>query len=481
VIVRLMKRADILTPAAIRRGISVAVLVMCTVLGWQTPELQNKFSGMGMEIVIGGIFFLLFLILSFKYIEFGVLTLVLTAFFIRFTLPTGTYARLPASMVLAGLMVAVWIVLMFLRHRVQLGHSKVTLPAIGFILISLISLPWSWLSWRPELWTGGDAQTLRFQVTQLASLAVMILLPAVFLMTMNVVHDAKWIKWLVISVVVIALPELVQRLLGKYLSFGGIGISGPGLYHLWLIALLYAQLLFNQQLSSWIRLFFVLLIAGWLFYVAILKIEWISGWLPPLVAILLLTFLKSKKGFAVLLLFLALMALLASGFVYEKIIMQSVTEDSNRLWLWQTIIFDLTFSKAGIVFGAGPAGYAPYFMAYYPGQAMSAHSNYVDIIAETGIMGTIFFLWFLFAVLRIGWSLNTKIKDDFLLAFNNGVLAGFIGMLVAMALDDWFIPFAYNNGLPGFDMTVYAWILLGAMVSLEQWAIPGATQMPSTT
>jgi uncharacterized membrane protein YccC len=77
--------------------------------------------------------------------------------------------------------------------------------------------------------------------------------------------------------------------------------------------------------------------------------------------------------------------------------------------------------------------------------------------------------------------LRPKLKDDFLLAFNNGVLAGFVAMLGAMMLDDWFLPFAYNNGLDGFGMTVYAWILLGAMVGLEQHVTSQPVHLATTT
>jgi hypothetical protein len=37
------------------------------------------------------------------------------------------------------------------------------------------------------------------------------------------------------------------------------------------------------------------------------------------------------------------------------------------------------------------------------------------------------------------------------------------GMLV-----DWFLPFAYNIGLNGFRSSMFAWLFLGGLVSLEQ-------------
>ncbi len=454
----------------LRVGIILGLLVASAVLGWRTPSMV--LGGSGIEIVIGSIVLIIAVVVGLRYIELGVIAIVLTAFFVRFTLPTGTASRIPASMVLAGLMIGVWVIWMFLRHQVTLVPSRVNVPLLGFIIVSILSYPWSWLSWRPEFFSTADV-TFKFQIAQLGGLAVMVLLPAVLFLAMNLLRDVKWAKWLLVIMVVIAVPELLQRVTGKYLQFGGLGVSGPGLYHLWLVSLVYAQVLFNKQLSRRVRFFFIFLIVAWFLYLFGINLKWFSGWLTFLVAIVFLSFLKSKKGTIVLILFMLVPFILAADYYYEHIWIKAQTDDWNRFtFLWPTILFDLTLTKAGIVFGAGPAGYTPYFMTYYPGQSMSAHNNYVDIIAETGIVGTFFFVWFLVAVFRTGWKQQALIKDDFLLAFNNGVLGGFVGMLVAMILDDWFIPFAYNNGLPGFDMNVYAWILIGMMLSLGRLVQP---------
>lgn len=449
----------------IRVSVVTATLLLSALLGSRTASFSAS-GGMGAEIIVGGIVAVMLVFAAMRYMEFGVLALLFAAFFVRITLPTGTYSRIPSSMALAGLLVGVWIVWMFLRRQVALVSSSVNVPLIGFIVVAMLSYPWSWLSWRPEFFI--TESMTRFQVAQFGGLAVMILLPAVLLLALNILQDEKWVKRLFIMMVVIAAPELVQRLAQRSVQFAGVGISGPGLYHSWLVGLLYAQLLYNKGLNKWLRVFYSVLIAGWLFWGFVLKITWISGWMPSMVAILAITFMKSKRAVVFAFILMIIPFIVFGEYYYETVVEESVRDDSNRLWLWQTIIFDLTLTKAGLVLGAGPAGYTPYFMFYYPGLSMSAHNNYVDIIAETGIIGTIFFLWFLFEVFRTGWNQQTKIKDDFLLAFNNGVLGGFIAMLAAMMLDDWFIPFAYNNGLPGFEMNVYAWILLGAMLNLER-------------
>jgi hypothetical protein len=461
----------------IRVAIVLALLAISALLGWRAPSMA--YGGLGIEALVVGIVLVMALIAAFRYIEFGVFAIVLTAFFVRFTLPTGTASRIPASMLLTGLMVGVWFIYMFLRHQVHFVPARSNLPLLGFVLVSMISYPWSWLSWRPEFWA--YEPMFKFQIAQFGGLLAMTLLPASLFLSLNLLRDKKWVTRVLIALVIIALPELIQRLSNRPLVFGGLGISGPGLYHSWLVAILYAQLLFNQSLKVWQKVLFVVLILGWFYYGFVVMIKWISGWFPLMTSLVFLTYLKSKKAVVIAMLVLAIPFILSADYYYEHVIAESVRDDSNRLWLWQTILFDLTLTKAGIVFGAGPAGYTPYFMTYYPGQSMSAHNNYVDIIAETGIVGTFFFFWFLYETLRVGWKQSKELKDTELVAFNNGVLGGFVAMIGAMMLDDWFIPFVYNNGLPGFDMNVYAWIMIGMMLGLSKLKSASApSEAPAT-
>jgi hypothetical protein len=41
-----------------------------------------------------------------------------------------------------------------------------------------------------------------------------------------------------------------------------------------------------------------------------------------------------------------------------------------------------------------------------------------------------------------------------------------LGLIVAMAMGDWFIPFVYNQTIAGFRFTVHSWVFLGFLASL---------------
>jgi O-antigen ligase len=127
-----------------------------------------------------------------------------------------------------------------------------------------------------------------------------------------------------------------------------------------------------------------------------------------------------------------------------------------------------------ILLGLGPAGYAPYYMTYSPDQALSSHSGYLDILAQTGLVGSLFFLWFLVALFRLAFAARRRWTEGLPAGLAHGGLAGLAGMTVAMALGDWVIPFVYNQTLAGFRYTLHSWIILGAVAALASMRDSGA-------
>lgn len=92
----------------------------------------------------------------------------------------------------------------------------------------------------------------------------------------------------------------------------------------------------------------------------------------------------------------------------------------------------------------------------------------MDIFAQTGIVGTIFFVWLIAAAAVFGWRMYKCYKPGFHSAYTNGVYAGFAAIAISSApFADWLIPFVYNIGLEGFAHSVYSWILLGTLVALD--------------
>ncbi|HUX87697.1 MAG TPA: hypothetical protein VMW65_11900, partial [Chloroflexota bacterium] len=84
---------------------------------------------------------------------------------------------------------------------------------------------------------------------------------------------------------------------------------------------------------------------------------------------------------------------------------------------------------------------------------------------ETGILGSIVFIWFLLTLVFVGARACRQWRSGFPAGFVYGAYGGLFAVLVAMALGDWFIPFVYNQTIAGYRYTVQSWIFLGFLAA----------------
>ena len=144
----------------------------------------------------------------------------------------------------------------------------------------------------------------------------------------------------------------------------------------------------------------------------------------------------------------------------------------TRLAAWE---INWLITSKHLLFGTGPGGYAAYLMSYFPTRAMATHSNYLDILAQTGIIGSVLFLWFLISLVRMAYRLYRRVRGrgDFLEALANAAFAGTIGSIVIMGFGDWILPFAYTQTIAGYDHAVYSWLFMGTIPVLDRLSIQG--------
>ncbi len=98
----------------------------------------------------------------------------------------------------------------------------------------------------------------------------------------------------------------------------------------------------------------------------------------------------------------------------------------------------------------------------------NSHNQYVDIVAQTGLLGLLCFLWFAWEVGRLGWRLRGRVPGGFAQAYVYGALGGLVGTLAAGMMADWVLPFVYNIKLDGMRASVLGWLFLGGVVALEK-------------
>jgi hypothetical protein len=127
-------------------------------------------------------------------------------------------------------------------------------------------------------------------------------------------------------------------------------------------------------------------------------------------------------------------------------------------------------SKSPIL-GVGPANYywyTPLFPILGWRVQFNSHSQYIDLLLQTGILGLFCFFWFAWTIGKLGWQLRNRVPAGFARAYVYGALGGLAGTLIAGGLGDWVLPFVYNVGLAGMRASLLGWLFLGGLVALEQ-------------
>jgi hypothetical protein len=201
------------------------------------------------------------------------------------------------------------------------------------------------------------------------------------------------------------------------------------------------------------------------FYVAIKQAyDWKSGWLPPLVALATIVAIPYWRR----LLPLAPIGILLAYYIATQSIGTDEYSWGTRLDAW-LIVTEIV--KASPLFGLGFANYywyTPIFRIRGYAVRFNSHSQYVDLLAETGVIGLLIFFWFIWEVAKLGLSLRDRVPEGFAQAYVYSALGGLAGTVFAGFLVDWVLPFVYNIGLNGFRASVLGWLFLGGLVSLER-------------
>ena len=185
---------------------------------------------------------------------------------------------------------------------------------------------------------------------------------------------------------------------------------------------------------------------------------------PAFIAASVIAFMRSKRLFLVL----ALIIVLVAGTYYFQTAFEAETRESGYTRL-SAYAVNWRITSRHLLFGTGPAGYASYYMSYFPTQAMASHSNYIDIFAQVGIVGSFFFMWFFGAQAWGSYKMQRRFQgqDGFGRSLAVAVLGGTAGCVVAMALGDWLTPFAYTQGVIGFDLAMLNWLCMGSIWALN--------------
>jgi O-antigen ligase len=281
-------------------------------------------------------------------------------------------------------------------------------------------------------------------------------------------------------------PAWLERMTWAFLAVGGLYLFSlllPGLHSVsrlfpsavggslfwtWITAMSFSQAVFNRKLHPAWRVALGAVLAAAMYISLVQKRDWNSGWTPALVTIVVILWAGAPK-FGLLATLVGGAAALSRFGAVENFAMAGDNQYSlmTRVEAWRILA---EIIKVNPIFGLGPANYywyTPLFPILGYAVKFNSHNNYVDLVAQTGLLGLACFLWFAWEVGRAGWRLRLQVPEGFQQAYVYGALGGLAGTIVAGMLGDWFLPFVYNIGFAGFRASVLGWLFLGGLMSLE--------------
>jgi O-antigen ligase len=450
--------------ALIKPALIICVILLSVLLGLRASPSLLILVGIG----FGGI---ITLIVLKRHPVWGVIALVPVSMLIKYEIGTGTNVSLNGSIVLAVTLIGVWLFNMIASNQhVSLVPSRINRPAIIFIIVSTLSLIAGNIQWIPQAWQSASVPA------QVGGLLLLILPVGVMLLVGNQVKELKWVRIITWSFLLIGgvyvigniVPLLNSVVSQVYLSPRVTYNPFGSVFWIFIVVIPFALILFKRMRLYW-YLFLISIIFCAIYYSWFSNLDWISGWLPMIVALFVIVWLRSWR-WGLTLTIIGGLIVWSNYSSLNSMIMTSTQQYStiSRAATWP-IMTELI--KAGPILGLGPSQYYHYtplypLLGWYV--KFNSHNNYIDIIAQTGLLGMGVFLWLVVEIGWLGWRLRDRVQDGFSRAYVNGVLAGLVAMLIAGFMGDWFLPFLYNIGFPGFRSAIIAWIFIGGLIAIEQ-------------
>lgn len=437
--------------------IVIAVLLASLALGARLPSRLAPLL-LGLPVILVGSSLLL------RWPPLGLLALISIAMLF----PSEIIHNIGVTALIVMGLTGLWFFdMLVIKRQLTFVQSRTLSPLLLFLGSTILAFLNGQFPWYPVQPAPLDAQV--------GGILILVVVICAYLLVANHVRDVRWLKAMVYLLLGIGgvfmflrvLPgtgPLMRRIFNFYIASGSM-------FWTWIVAMTASQALFNRRLTrNWRLLLGALLMAT--FYVALGEArDWVSGWFPPLVALLLILWLGAPRQALLLALlgtagFLVQLDNIAAKFLYVG---DNEYSQMTRVEAWR-IIGEIV--KVSPILGLGPANYSFYtplfpILGWYV--QFNSHNNYVDIVAQTGILGLIFMLWFIVEITHLAWRLYLITpKDGFLYAFVIGSFGGIVATFVSGLLGDWFLPYVYNATIRSLRTSIFPWLFMGGLLAVEQ-------------
>ncbi|MCL5104336.1 MAG: hypothetical protein M1133_09505 [Armatimonadetes bacterium] len=328
---------------------------------------------------------------------------------------------------------------------------------ILYLVYSVLNLVNSFIFWDPHI-----NREMQKPMANMAELMLRFLSAGAFVIFATSVTNTKWLKWITIAILTAGLYNTLNALAGS-----PIPIAAPW----WpLITLLPAGYFCAVVLDSGKAIHWRIL-AGFAVVVMIVtiffrNIGWVSGWLGLIPALAVVTYLKSRRFFAIVLVVVVLASAIAWPFLQKNVVEESKAGgDYDRFSLMRAGWRYATSFPLGVGLGNYRSYNIFYGEKWETTSYTSAHGTYSQHLSEMGIPGTILFLAILIGGCR--WLLRSyrKMSPGFSRTFVLAAIGQIVGIAIAASVGDYIFPTYHNGGLCTFSATVYSWLIWGLAVA----------------
>ena len=432
----------------------LGVLLFSAAVSFKASKMLSLLL-VGLPVGIGVV--LLFL----RYPALGILAIIPASFIVPIEIGVSSGSSLNAPMLLIILMTGLWLLdMLVIKRDIRLSSSRTFLPLAILIVIVILAflngqLPWFAFATRAPI------------TAQIGGVAIFLLSASIYLIAAHQIRSIRWLKVMTWSYLGLGTFFFLMQILprGRFYSFQLYSYGSlTSLFWTWMVAHSFGQALFNKYLKPWQRIGLIA-ITGVTFYYAYTLIDgWKSGWVPALVVFgTLIIFRFPKVAFVII-----VGALVASPVVIATLIATDRYSYETRIEAWLLIA---QIVKVSPILGLGPANYywyTPLFPIRGYAVQFNSHNQFVDLIAQIGLLGLLAFLWILFEIGNLALRLRKIAPEGFAKAYVFGTIGGLAGMITAAMLGDWVLPFVYNVGFIGFRASLFGWLFLGGLVALEK-------------
>ncbi len=431
--------------ALLQWGVVVGILLASLVVGLQPSLLY-------LAIPIGAVGALIF----WRKPELALVATIQLGMIVPFYGPGGLNLTMIGIAALLGLWIAGMI---FQQRSIWLVSPETSRPALlllGVVILAFVvgQLPWFRIQAAP-------------MNAQIGGLMVFVISVGAFLLISNKftsLYWLRWFTWIFLGYGALHVLGWLVPQLGDYYShlIFAYGTSGS-MFWTWLATLAFSQAIFNNRLPTLGRIALFVLVATTVYVAYVLNGEWKSGWMPAAISMAVLLLLRSWR-FGYL---LGLAGIYPAIKIFSDALANDEYSYSTRMDAW-VLVGDLI--KANPILGLGPANYYWYTpLLRIRGYAVNfnSHNQYVDLVAQVGLLGLLAFLWLMVSIVLVAWRLRNRVGTGFERAYVYGALGGWVATMAAAAFGDWVLPFVYNVGLDGVRASILPWIFFGGLVVLD--------------